>query len=316
MKRKIFFRADASQNIGYGHFIRTLALADMLKDDFDCVFYTQTPTEYQRKELEKVCPFIELPDDDTRFRLFIEELKGDEIVVLDNYFFTTDYQRSIKTKGCKLVCVDDMHDKHYVADVVINHALTDATLFDSEPYTKLCLGFNYALLRAPFLKPISHIKRGHDIVVNFGGADPFGITDSIVSMLLNMSIPYRIVVVLGDKVYLSEENRNKVVIRRNLSSEEMAELFEESAAGVLSASTVCIEALSRNLPLIAGYHVDNQKFFYQLLVENDAIQPIGHLQEVKREHLEIAVKNLQRREIPLIDSTSIKNNYQEVFKLL
>ena len=121
MKRKIFFRADASQSIGYGHFIRTLALADMLKDDFDCVFYTQTPTEYQRKELEKVCPFIELPDDDTRFRLFIEELKGDEIVVLDNYFFTTDYQRSIKTKGCKLVCVDDMHDKHYVADVVINH---------------------------------------------------------------------------------------------------------------------------------------------------------------------------------------------------
>ena len=29
-----------------------------------------------------------------------------------------DYQRAIKQKGCRLVCVDDMHDKHYVADVV------------------------------------------------------------------------------------------------------------------------------------------------------------------------------------------------------
>ena len=36
--QKIYLRADASAAIGYGHFIRTLALADMLKDDFDCTF--------------------------------------------------------------------------------------------------------------------------------------------------------------------------------------------------------------------------------------------------------------------------------------
>jgi len=38
--QKIYLRADASAAIGYGHFIRTLALADMLKDDFDCTFFT------------------------------------------------------------------------------------------------------------------------------------------------------------------------------------------------------------------------------------------------------------------------------------
>ena len=36
--QKIIFRADAGAGIGYGHFIRSLALADMLKNDFDCVF--------------------------------------------------------------------------------------------------------------------------------------------------------------------------------------------------------------------------------------------------------------------------------------
>lgn len=45
--QKIYFRADASATIGYGHFIRTLALADMLKDDFDCTFFTCHPTSYQ-----------------------------------------------------------------------------------------------------------------------------------------------------------------------------------------------------------------------------------------------------------------------------
>ena len=66
MKRKVFFRADAGQSIGYGHFIRTLALADMLKDDFECVFYTQAPTEYQIEELNKVCAYVPLPADGRR----------------------------------------------------------------------------------------------------------------------------------------------------------------------------------------------------------------------------------------------------------
>ena len=68
--RKIFFRADASSAIGYGHFIRTLALADMLKDDFDCTFFTVSPTPYQISEMEKVCAWKELPQE-TAFRYFL-----------------------------------------------------------------------------------------------------------------------------------------------------------------------------------------------------------------------------------------------------
>jgi spore coat polysaccharide biosynthesis predicted glycosyltransferase SpsG len=38
MKHKVIFRADADRDIGYGHFVRSSALADMLKDDFDVLF--------------------------------------------------------------------------------------------------------------------------------------------------------------------------------------------------------------------------------------------------------------------------------------
>ena len=86
--QKIYFRADASATIGYGHFIRTLALADMLKDDFDCTFFTCHPTSYQVSEMEKVCPFIPLQEE-THSADFLSHLQGDEIVVLDNYFFTS-----------------------------------------------------------------------------------------------------------------------------------------------------------------------------------------------------------------------------------
>lgn len=315
MKQRICFRADASASIGYGHFIRTLALADMLKDDFDCVFFTTDPSPYQIDELDKVCRFITLHEE-SKLDDFLSCLEGTEIVVLDNYFFTTDYQHQIKAKGCKLVCVDDMHDKHYSADLVINHGVTDPNLFSVESYTKLCLGFDYVLLRAPFLKPIQPYIRNRDLVVSFGGADPFGITDRIVTMLLKMDVQYRVTVILGDKVHLSEENRKRVVIKKNLSAEEMARLFEQSAAGILSASTVCLEALSRELPIIVGFHVDNQLDFYNSIKQNRLAILIDRLQDVNSKRLQTAIHQIGTFQSKSLSFQQTATRFVDLFRAL
>lgn len=312
--KKICFRADASAQIGYGHFIRTLALADMLKDDFDCVFYTAEPSLYQKEEMQRICSHVSLSEK-TKFEDFIAILDGSEIVVLDNYFYTTDYQKEIRDKGCKLVCIDDMHDRHYVADMVINHALTEKKLFDVEPYTKLRLGFNYALLRAPFLKPLHDIQRKDQVVINFGGADPFKITDHVVSLLLQMKLSYDIVVILGETVYLSDDNRKHVIIRKNQTADQMAELFETSAFGILSASTVCIEALSRKLPMIIGYHVDNQKEIYRVLMESRSATGIENWNEITEDLLAEALTNIQDNH-ESFDSTGIRKRYIDAFNSL
>lgn len=138
------------------------------------MFATVNPTDYQKNELSNICPCISL-NQATHFEDLLSMLQGDEIVVLDNYFFTTDYQRAIKAKGCKLVCIDDMHDKHYVADVVINHAegITEKQL-SVEPYTKIFLGFSYALLRKKYIELENkdrHIDNLNKVFVCLGGAD-------------------------------------------------------------------------------------------------------------------------------------------------
>jgi len=160
-KRKVILRADGNQKIGMGHFVRTLALGEMLKNDFYCVYATQKPTDYQKREVNDVCKeIIELPDNLSHFIQFLDYLEGNEIVVLDNYYFDTDYQQEIKNKGCKLVCIDDMHDKHYLADVVINHAEgLNENDFSREGYTKLFRGLNYALLRSPFFETRDHLQQ-------------------------------------------------------------------------------------------------------------------------------------------------------------
>lgn len=312
--RKIYFRADAGGSIGYGHFIRSLSVAEMLKDDFDVTFFTANPTEYQKEELAKVCKYQSL-DEETKLEDFLRLLIGDEIVVLDNYFYTTDYQRAIKNKGCRLVCIDDPHGIHYVCDVLLSHGNGIPSDFDIEPYTKLCLGIDWAMLRKPFRRPVDwNHQRNNDIVVNFGGADPYCITELIVNLLLQLKLDYNIKVILGDKVYLSDANRKKVDVLRNLIAEQIAQLFDESAFGIFAASTVCLEGQSRGLPMIVGYYVDNQEKYYYRIKETGHYATLDFLQDTTVEKLLKAIESLPHIDRLRMNAEEIPTRYVNLFK--
>lgn len=281
MKRqRIIFRADAGPNIGYGHFIRTLALADMLKYDFECVFYTQRPTDYQIKEITDICEYLVLPANESRFPLFIDALTGSEIVVLDNYFYTTDYQTLIKKKGCRLVCVDDMHDKHYVSDVVINFGSNDPLLFDIEPYTQLCLGLEWALLRRPFLQAIPFKDRiKGNIAISFGGVDSSNLTEMYVKRFSNSDIIDKITAIVGDGFKFSEDLKliEKVDVEKNISASRIADLFCKVEFAILSASSICIEAIACGCPVYIGWYTENQRGMYNFLIKNKYAKKIEEI---------------------------------------
>ncbi len=292
--RKIFFRADAGPNIGYGHFIRSLALADMLKDDFDCVFYTVEPSDYQIRELRKVCPYISLSEE-TKFEDFLSCLYGSEIVVLDNYFYTTEYQKQIKEKGCKLVCIDDMHDRHYVADVVINHAYgCHKEDYSVEPYTQLCLGLNYALLRKPFLD--LNVKTNHyqnRVLICYGGLDVHNLTCKTILSLDDVIENYQVEVIVGaafsakdELLELAKKNTN-IHVHTALSAEEMSTLMRESQIAFLSASSVLWEAIFCGCKIIYGYYVDNQMDICRNVGNNSSLglSYVGDLREVTSDTL-------------------------------
>lgn len=312
---KIVFRADAGTDIGYGHFIRTLALADMLKDDFTCVFVTQSPTEYQKSEVEKVCTLIELPATEAKFDLFLNILQGDEIVILDNYFFDTDYQRKIKAKGCKLVCIDDMHDKHYVADVVINHGLTDKTLFNIESYTQLCLGLEWSLLRKPFLEvvPCAEREKGHWIVA-FGGVDCYNLTLKFTKLLQESEVVKRITAIVGDG-YKGEEQLktlDKVHVVRKLSADAIVDLFCRVEYAILPASTITMEAIACGCTVFCGFFVDNQIEYYENLVCQHVVRPLGDLQIVDRERV-FRDTNTNTYDLTKSKISNPIRNYHELF---
>lgn len=314
-KRKVYFRADASAGIGYGHFIRSLALADMLKDDFDCTFFTVSPSNYQIVEMNKVCNFVSLKEE-TKFKDFINLLSGNEIVVLDNYFFTTEFQRKIKNKGCSLVCIDDMHDKHYIADIVVNHVLTDEKLFSVESYTKLALGLEYALLRRPFLQPLYNNKEEGHWFVSFGGTDYDNMTAKFVELLDSSPKVKSITVVVGDsyKYRDSLELFNKIEIRKNLTANEMQREMCRAQYAVLPSSSVCIEAIACGCKIASGFFVENQRDYADYFQSQRYVLPLGNLKDY---HGDIFIKEIENYNFCEIRNFStISNRYIKLFKTL
>jgi UDP-2,4-diacetamido-2,4,6-trideoxy-beta-L-altropyranose hydrolase len=326
--KRIIFRADAGRDIGYGHFVRTLALADMLKDDFKCIFATVTPTVFQIGEIEKVCELIILPDKNLHFDYFLTLLRGDEIVVLDNYFFTEVYQRQIKKTGCSLVCIDDLHDKHFYADIVINHALgMEVHNYSGEPYTNYLLGFKYALLRKEYMvKSVLKTEKKYACFIMIGAADPYHLTSKIVRLLEPLGCTLPIAVVVGDgfadDTFL--KNKSNISVFQSISGSKVYELMQESEFGILPASTSSIEACAARLPFICGYYVDNQKELYKGLQSNQLAQCVGNYAEMEASTLTFALQKMMQpvfieamknRQSKILDKKS-KMRFIKAFKQL
>lgn len=326
--QRIIFRADGSGKTGYGHFIRSLALASYLKNDFDCHFTTYNsvggiPTDYQFAEIAKVCDYIPIGgcDIDQANYYFLMELMPDDIVVLDNYYYTTQYQQAVKEKGCKLVCIDDMHDRHMVCDLLMTSCPLQREDFSLEPYTKFVGGIEWAFLREPFLKPNKGRNIKDDIkrvVIAMGGADPFNLTDKMIKIVSTVIPSAEIHVMVGDTVSISEESANLAVSHKRLGAQDIVDLFDNSDIGIFPASTVCMEAFSRLLPVAGGYYVDNQKEFYDYAVKHNLFSPLGNLLEdssIITEKLNDVIEN--NRPLPaVIDFHGQKDKIIQLFKEL
>ena len=232
--------------------------------------------------MKSICPLVAL-EEKNKFHHFLDCLKGDEIVVLDNYFFTTDYQQRIKAKGCRLVCIDDMHDKHYVADLIINQGICwTKDDYSCEHYTRFAFGLQYSLLRKPFFEACNKRKVKDDhkenqrVVVAFGGSDFVDLTHKIVTGIKDLPKVNHITAIVGDR-YSTDKviSCEKVEYRKNLSAVEIADLFLNTDVAILPASTMMNEAMACGTRIIGGFYVKNQEYDYYSYVKENMIIGVG-----------------------------------------
>lgn len=324
MKKRVVFRADGNLEIGYGHFIRTLGIAGLINADFNCAYAIYDPTEYQINEIKKVCDQLLILDKSKdHFLEFLNHLREGDIVVLDNYFFNSDYQDQIREKGCKVIFIDDHNDKDYVCDVLINNIPGfPEDSFKKKSYTKLCLGTDYALLRKEFFNPkLREIKkRKNTMFLSFGGADFYNISEKIINYLFEINPDFEIDLLIGD-AYKFHDNFKKLKnlkIHKNISASEVANLIASADICIVPASSLLNETACIGSKILIGYFADNQIQPYEYFVNNELAIGLGDLRNVDFGLFKNKLNELIRSDLLIENQKKIyryqqENNLKQIF---
>ena len=182
---KFVFRADANSNIGQGHVMRCLSLADALEEMGNtCIFVTAKDTllslfeKRGRKALILRTSYNETDKEIKELKEILSKEKAD-VLIADGYFFKPDYFIGLK-KAIKTVYFDDVYSYAYDVDCLINYNIYADEKKYREIYMtqkvnvpKLILGSTYAPLRIEFSDSKGvEIESIKEVMVSFGGADP------------------------------------------------------------------------------------------------------------------------------------------------
>lgn len=295
MKPIINFRVDGGRAIGMGHIVRCLALAEMLKDDFEIHINTQNSNAFDlflTDTFSEVNSMTEQEDYKKDAMELAEYIGAGDIVVLDGYHFDTAYQKIIKETGCKLVCIDDLHAWHQLADVIINHAEgVQKKDYSAEADTKFCLGLDYVLLRPEFLtskkntRKITSVKK---VFISMGAADIGNITHKFTKALVDVKGLEEIHLMLGeinphiesiDKL-IKENKHIKIVKHFNISAKKLVELLRKCDVSICPASSISLESSAVGIGLISGFTAENQKGILKGLENRKSAINFGDLNKI------------------------------------
>jgi len=293
MNKKLLFRADGNLQTGLGHVYRLLGLVQMLKEEFECIFITNINTP--DSIFSNTYKVLRIPEDiDTQHEPnWLKEnfQPKDYIIICDGYQFVSQYQKSIKEIGYKLIYIDDLMSEHMYADIVINHSPEiNQEGYIKEQYTQLALGTKYALLRSEFLNQIDKKRiavKEKNIFVCFGGSDPHEFSYKVTMALLKIKEVGNIFVVMGasnkDKnlIRLQKTNKLKIHLFKNLGAKELLNVMLMSELAIVPSSTILYELCCANIPCLSGYYVDNQKKIHAGFLKNKAIYSFGDISEFK-----------------------------------
>lgn len=226
-------------------------------------------------------------------------------LVVDGYRFGSDFQKSIKDAGFRLLAVDDYgHADHYWADLVLNQNVyaEEEPYRNREAYTRLLLGCRFALLRREFLadaRPSPRLTvRAERILVTLGGADPDNATHKVVQALAGVkSRPVQAVVVVGASnpnwATLEQAARSaSVPVRLERSVTNMPELMAWAQVAVSAGGSTCWELAYMGLPNLTLVLAENQKPIAEALHERGVAENLGWHNDVTTERIAEALETL------------------------
>ena len=264
------FYANASAEIGSGHIMRLLAIAQVcvkqsIKVSFIC---EQCPAPLQQR-LRDEGFFVELypqgmlPSDLQKFQA--------QVLFVDDYHLNQSQWDCFQALNILLVHLDDNIDNSgLVSDLIINPAAdaNENSYRLRAPHANFCLGPQYTYLRQEFAEQKlvmqnANIAEREQILITLGGADVKNMAFALSKALLKKLPLVKICVMLGalntsrlaSLQALANEHANFCLIQQ---SKNVAKIMSRTGLAVSAAGGTLGELASMGVPTIALVSANNQ----------------------------------------------------------
>jgi UDP-2,4-diacetamido-2,4,6-trideoxy-beta-L-altropyranose hydrolase len=311
---KVVFRTDASLQIGTGHVMRCLTLADTLAEHgTDCLFICRAhegnlidlirtrghnahalPVEAAQPESAAALTHASwlgaTQAQDAAACASILAAHRPDWLVVDHYALDARWERALAPNYRKLMVIDDLADRAHACDLLLDQTFGREAA-DYRPLVpancRLLCGSQYALLRPAFaaLRPYSLQRRAQPVVrellITLGGVDKDNATRQVLQALRTCPLPAdcRITVVMGTTAPWLEEVRTQALTmpwptRVLVGVSDMAQLMADSDLAIGAAGSTSWERCCLGLPTLMLVLADNQRKMAQGLEKSGAAKLI------------------------------------------
>lgn len=303
-------RVDASSQIGFGHVARCMTLAEALsKNGQEIIFCIKEDgnilSDFMIKKSFQVhlIPAGVNTQEDAQLLISAVEEHQCRAAILDGYEFDDAYLQSIRPHVSFMLSIDDLAQTSFCSDMVLNqniHARAEHYQGKLSNGHKLLLGPRYALLRSEFGKFYARQRdfaQVKNILVAFGGADPWNVTFKALEALRDLKGDCLVNVTLGLANPHKEEIKEYVLkSKRNISLFEntprMAELMLEADLAISSGGTITWELCCLGVPTLQIILAQNQVGAVQELERCGITQNIGWHEQTSTQQIHQAVMGL------------------------
>lgn len=308
----LLVRVDAGPEVGTGHAMRCLALAQGWRDGHGDVAFAHAEIlpaveDWLRKEgFESIpLPVRAGSPEDAKATATLARDRGAAWTVLDGYRFGGDFQKALKAAGTRLLAIDDYgHAGEYTADLVLDqNAGADASLYTkTRAETRLLLGPRYVLLqrghrsRQPRDAEAPEIARR--ILVTFGGIDARDLSSRVLHGLEATGLgplEVRIVVGLGNPHAAQLEaaaRASPLRVQLERSPADLVDLMAWADLAVAAAGTTSWELAHLGVPSVLLATADNQRRVAENLAAEGAALDLGWHADATEHRIAEAVRAL------------------------
>jgi len=326
---RVVVRADSSHQIGSGHIMRCLALADRLRQMDAEVFFlcrdlagnlsgiiTDSGYEVKMLSCEKgrnggmassmvACSTMDWQSDLQQSRQALQEQGGVNWLIVDHYALDWRWESQMRPYASKIMAIDDLANRGHDCDLLLDQNYYDRM---EQRYDNLVpvgcrslLGPRYVLFRPEFYETRASLReRTGDVqrvLLFFGGSDTTNETaKALKSLRLIGRTDWTVDVVLG----VSNPFRNEVKslcsgmpnVSFYLQVSNMAELIARADLAIGAGGTATWERCFLALPTVTIVTADNQDETTLAMAQRGAVHYAGRAEDVSVNSLAAIVREI------------------------